>query len=372
VLRQLRAGFDDRPARSPASVVLCGVRDVRDYNAASGGGPVRIGSPSPFNVLVKSLRIGNFSEVEVRALYAQHTAETGQVFEEGALVRAYEATRGQPWLTNALAHEIVDEMRVPIAEPITPQHVEQAAERLVRARATHLDTLVDRLHEPRVRRIIEPILAGTFVDTGQGYNDDVEYVHDLGLITRAGGVDIANPIYREVIARVLAVPVEDQIPARSYVHKDGRLDMDRILDDFLTFWQEQGEALLGPLPYHEVAPQLVLMAFLHRIANGGGYIDREFGLGRGRIDLLLRWPYVGPDGQRRVQREALELKVWRKGEKNPLATGKAQLDAYLARLGLDEGILVIFDRRPRKRGVVKPRRSRTRTPSGRAVTLLRV
>jgi hypothetical protein len=87
---------------------------------------------------------------------------------------------------------------------------------------------------------------------------------------------------------------------------------------------------------------------------------------------LLRWPYVGPDGQRRVQREALELKVWRKGEKNPLATGKAQLDAYLARLGLDEGILVIFDRRPRKRGVVKPRRSRTRTPSGRAVTLLRV
>ncbi|HSN97086.1 MAG TPA: hypothetical protein VLS89_02275, partial [Candidatus Nanopelagicales bacterium] len=182
--------------------------------------------------------------------------DTGQVFTEEALARAYEITRGQPWLTNAVASEIIDEIRIPPAEPITPQHIEQARERLIRTRSTHLDSLAARLHEPRVRRVIEPILAGTFMDTGQGYDDDVDYVHDLGLITRGGGVDIANPIYREVIARVLAVPVEDQIPPRvlprAYTLPDGRLDMSRILDDFMAFWQEQGEILLGPLPYHEV------------------------------------------------------------------------------------------------------------------------
>lgn len=376
VLRQLRAGFDDRPSHFPASIVLCGLRDVRDYKAASGGGPVRIGSPSPFNVLVESLRIANFTEEELRALYGQHTAETGQVFAEAALARAYEVTRGQPWLVNALAREIIDKIGVPPAEPITVQHVEQARERLIRARSTHLDSLAARLREARVRRIIEPILGGTVVDTGEGYDDDVEYVHDLGLIKRNGGIEIANPIYREVIARVLTAPAEDQIPPqilqRSYVLPDGRLDLSRILDDFMAFWEEQGDALLGPLPYHEVAPQLVLMAFLQRIANGGGFIDREFGLGRRRIDLLLRWPHAGADGKRQVQREALELKVWRKGEKDPRPAGLEQLDDYLARLGLDEGTLVLFDRRPRKIGSRKPKRSRARTPSGRQVTLIRL
>ena len=35
VLRQLRAGYDQRPGHFPHSVVLCGVRDVRDYRVHS-------------------------------------------------------------------------------------------------------------------------------------------------------------------------------------------------------------------------------------------------------------------------------------------------------------------------------------------------
>ena len=31
VLRQLRAGYDERPSGFPQSIALCGVRDVRDY-----------------------------------------------------------------------------------------------------------------------------------------------------------------------------------------------------------------------------------------------------------------------------------------------------------------------------------------------------
>ena len=58
---------------------------------------------------------------------------------------------------------------------------------------------------------------------------------------------------------------------------------------------------------------LVLMAFVQRIVNGGGHIDREYGVGRGRVDLLVRWPYRAPDGSRAVQRLAVEIKVWRSG-----------------------------------------------------------
>jgi hypothetical protein len=370
VLRQLRTGFTRRPAAFPASVVLCGLRDVRDYKAASGGDPERLGTASPFNIKLESLRLGDFSQEEVRELYAQHTAETGQPFSEQALTRAFELTQGQPWLVNALAREIVEKMGVPDTEPITPEHVETAKERLIVARATHLDSLVSRLHEPRIRRVLEPLLAGTLSTEGDTYQDDLQYARDLGLCAPDNPVRVANPIYHEVIARVLAGGAESQVLAepKSFVLPDGRLDFDRLLREFAAFWQEHGAVLTAGVSYHEVAPQLVLMAFLQRVINGGGFVEREYGAGRGRIDLLVRWPYT-EGGQKRLQRHALELKVWREDEADPLPKGLGQLDAYLERLGLEEGVLVIFDRR-RKAGA-PPRFEQAQTPSGRAVTVLR-
>ena len=79
-LRQLRAGYTNRPARFPQTVMLCGVRDVRDYRIHSAAGKEIITGGSAFNIKAESLRLGNLSEPEVRALYQQHTTETGQVF----------------------------------------------------------------------------------------------------------------------------------------------------------------------------------------------------------------------------------------------------------------------------------------------------
>jgi hypothetical protein len=375
VLSQLRAGYPNRPTSFPWSVVLCGMRDVRDYKAASGGGPVRLGSSSPFNIKETSLRLGNFTEAEVRELYGQHTAETGQVFTEAGLTRAWELTQGQPWLVNALAREVVEEMGIPASEPITAAHIEQARERIILARATHLDSLLARLEEERVRRIIEPVLAGELTG-GRTFDADFEYVVDLGLVAPNLPVRIANPIYREIIVRVLASQAEAAVYAdpKSYIAPDGRLDLGRLLQDFAEFWRQHGELVAGRIDYQEVAPQLVLMAYLHRIINGGGIIDREVGVGKKRIDLFLRWPYTDPAGKRAVQRAAIELKVWRDRDKkgDPLPQGLGQLDEYLGRVGLEEGILVIFD----CRSAAPPIEDRTRfeeamTPSGRKVTLLR-
>jgi len=374
VLRQLRAGFPSRPAEFPASVILCGLRDVRDYKAASGGDPERLGTASPFNIKLKSLRLGDFTAEEVRELYAQHTEETGQVWSEEALGRAFAVTGGQPWLVNALANEIIEEMAVPVTEPITEAHVEQAKERLILARATHLDSLVSKLNEPRVKRIIEPILAGTTSQKDGAYDDDLLYGRDLGLLARDNPIRIANPIYHEVIARVLAGTAEGEIFAepRSFVLADGRLDFERMLREFAAFWRENGDVLATGLPYHEAAPQLVLMAFLQRVVNGGGFIDREYGIGRGRIDLLVRWPYRGSDGGKQWQKEALELKVWREKMKDPLAKGLEQLDGYLDKTGLETGVLVIFDRRAEAEDIdTRTRFEEAVTPVGRKVTVLR-
>ncbi|EYF04684.1 AAA family ATPase [Chondromyces apiculatus] len=372
VLRQLRAGHTRRPEGFPSSVILCGIRDVREYKAASGGDLERLGTASPFNIKVDSLRVGDFREDEIRELYAQHTADTGQAFTEQALARAWEVTAGQPWLVNALGREIVEKLSVPVTAPITAAHVEQARERLIHARATHLDSLAHKLTEPRVRRVIEPLLAGTYAGEGHAYEDDLGYVRDLGLVAPDAPPRIANPIYREVITRVLSASAELKLPPPApgaFLLPDGRLAWRRLLRAFAAFWREHGEILAAGMPYPEIAPQLVLMAFLQRVVNGGGFIDREYGVGRGRIDLLVRFPYRKADGAPGVQRRAMEIKVWRSGQKNPRTAGLAQLDEYLTRLRLRRGTLVLFDARGRLARKA-PRFEERVTPEGRGVTVL--
>ncbi|MCP4655481.1 MAG: hypothetical protein GY856_08695, partial [bacterium] len=200
-----------------------------------------------------------------------------------------------------------------------------AAEIIIERRDTHLDSLIRRLREARVESIIAPILAGEIV-LGDRIRDDVAYVEDLGLVdTSSGHLKIANPIYHEVIPRALAAETQFTIPHQTqwYLTADGRLDMDALLRGLLDFRRRHGEPMLGSQPYKEVAFQLLVMSFLQRITNGGGRIVREYALGRGRMDLVLYWPYEGG-----VQEEVLELKVWRDGRSDPEKAGLAQLAGY--------------------------------------------
>ncbi|WP_239342257.1 ATP-binding protein [Frankia sp. CiP3] len=378
VLGQLRDGYRDRPSGFPSSIALCGLRDVRDYKIDSGGDPTRLTSPSPFNIKVTSLRLSDFTLDEVRALYAQHTADTGQEFTVQAVEYVYALTMGQPWLVNALAHEIVDRMKLPPATTITADHVDQADERLVVARETHLDSLLDRLRDPRVRRIIEPILAGAEIRFGP-FSDDLAYTTDLGLIRRtASTVEIANPIYRNVITRVLADGLFDGVTGapqpRSFVLADGRLDLPGLLTRFTEFWHRTEDVLEADEPYREVTPHVTLLGYLDRAINGSGFVDREYGVGRGAMDLLIRWNHTRPDGRPTVQREALEIKTHRPGDTDPTQAGIRQLDGYLLRLGLPAGHLVIFDQRPAERKRVETEAG-TRTvasPNGQTITVVRI
>ena len=105
LLRQLRTGYVDRPRGFPHSIVLCGLRDVRDYRIHSSAENRLVLGGSAFNIKSESLRLGDFNEQETRALTAQHTEQTGQAFTEDALELIWERTAGQPWLVNALCYD---------------------------------------------------------------------------------------------------------------------------------------------------------------------------------------------------------------------------------------------------------------------------
>jgi hypothetical protein len=364
VLRQLRSGYPNRPQGFPYSLGLIGMRDVRDYKVKSGGSD-RLNTASPFNIKVASLTMGNFSGEDVRDLYQQHTDATGQIFTPEAINHAFYLTDGQPWLVNAIAREATEYLVKERTDPITIAVIEEAKDILIQRQDTHLDSLAERLREDRVRNMIQPILAGE--ELPDVPPDDRRFVLDLGLVKRSllGGFVIANPIYREVIPRVLSQGSQDSLPQiqPTWLNPDSSLNPSKLLNAFLDFWRQHGEPLLKSAPYHEIAPHLVLMAFLHRVVNGGGSLEREYAIGSGRMDICLRYGDVVM---------GMELKVWRPNKKDPLQQGLMQLDKYLDGLGLDTGWLVIFDRRPdlppiEDRATVETALS----PSGREIIVIR-
>jgi hypothetical protein len=340
VLRQLRAGYPQRPNGFPWSLALIGMRDVRDYKVKSGGSD-RLNTASPFNILARSLTIGNFTADEVATLYRQHTTDTGQAFTDEAVARAFELTQGQPYMVNALAKVAVEELVPDVNEAVALAHIERAKEILIERRETHLDSLGERLREERVRRVIQPILAGD--ELVEAPDDDRRFVLDLGLVRKinGGNLTIANPIYQEVIPRILSGSAQDTIvqEATWYVLPDGRLEMHKLMTAFQQFFREHSESWVERFDYKEAGPQLLLQAFLHRVVNGGGRIEREYGLGRGRTDLLVLWNYPGG-----LQRIVLELKIRRKALAQTISDGLVQTWEYGERCNADELHFVIFDR----------------------------
>lgn len=345
LLRQLRAGFMDRgPGLFPVSVGLIGMRDLRDYlTKAKDGQPVNPGSP--FNIKISSITLRNFSHDEVRALVQQHTDETGQVFAPEAIDSLFHWTQGQPFLVNALARIAVMELLTDPAWPVTAEAIDQARERLILSRTTHLDSLAVRLKDERVARIVSAVLL---TDGRIDYtHDDFQYVVDLGLIRRTPtGAEAANPIYREVLGRQLSYNYQENIPTPrwSWRTADGRLDMPVLVAQFLKWWRNNAAIVEehADRGYLEAVPHLAFMGFLQKLVNGGGQVTREFAAGRGALDLLVE--YAG-------QRHVIELKRIPPRHRTleyVREEGLEQLTRYLDELGETEGWLLIFDQRTGK------------------------
>ncbi|HEX7839758.1 MAG TPA: hypothetical protein VF469_19920 [Kofleriaceae bacterium] len=112
-------------------------------------------------------------------------------------------------------------------------------------------------------------------------------------------------------------------------------------------------------------------------AGGGGYaFDRPGRFGSSAPAAwrrsALRAPRTGARCDRAGETLAIEIKVWRPGWPDPQAAGLAQLDGYLAGLGLDSGWLVSFDRRPGLPPVEKRLTASEETgPAGNRVTVIR-
>ena len=335
-LRQLRDGYVNRArVPFPASIALVGMLDVRDYKAQIRPDGESLGQISPFNIISEDMMLRNFTADEVRTLYAQHTAETGQPFAPDVLEAVMDWTDGQPWLVNAIARECVEKIHgFRYDETITAADIETAKETIIRRRDTHVDSLMERLREPRVRRVVEPVIFGG-TRTVSSNSEDWRFAVDLGLLREERGVLVpSNRMYAEIIGRYLSRDEQESmmqsVPETPWATADG-LDMPGLMAAFQAFWRENSGADRRAYEYGEATPHLVLMAFLQRVTNGSGHIIREMALGSGRLDLCVEF---------RDKRYAVEVKTSKNfaGDKS-----YAQLAGYLDKLGLPEGWMAIFD-----------------------------
>jgi hypothetical protein len=140
-------------------------------------------------------------------------------------------------------------------------------------------------------------------------NDYLEYVEDLGLVTRFPKVEISNRIYREVIPRELTWSKQAYIPNDQawYLTPDRRLDMPKLLATFQQFFREHSDAWIEGFSYREAGPQLLMQSSL--------------------------------------QRSVIELKLVKKAPEAQERQGLAQTVGYARQVGAEEAHLVLFDRR---------------------------
>jgi len=354
ILRQLRGGYDMRPKNYPSTVVLCGLRDIKDYRIHTSNNEIITGG-SCFNIKAESLRLGDFTKDEVLELYSQHTSETGQQFANGCIDLVMEYTEGQPWLVNALAKEVTERMEENTDRSviITPEMFMVAKERLILSRQTHIDMLADKLKEDRVCNIMLPMIMG---DNVLFAKDDVDYCIDLGLIKRTPeGLKISNKIYNEVIPRELTRQQQEYFVTQYqplWKDKNGSLNVNTLLTLFKDFWHKNediwDESNKG---YKEAAPQLVLQAFLQRVANcKEGSVSREFGLGRQRTDILVEWKYFR-NSKLVIQNVVIEIKTITDSQGYDTEKQKAleQTSQYAKKCGAKKAHILFFNRGNKQR-----------------------
>ena len=171
--------------------------------------------------------------------------------------------------------------------------------------------------------------------------EDIRYLFYLGLIElKNGQIDIANGIYREVIPRALIYSTQLLIRYNLswYMADDGSLNIRTMLKSFQKFFRKHFIHWVKRFSYAEAGAPLLLQAFLQRILDGGGRIERSYGLGRGYITLLLYWPY-----KRKTQKTIIDIWYLKGSLKDTIKKGVEELAKNLAANKILNGHLVLFD-----------------------------
>jgi hypothetical protein len=277
----------------------------------------------------------------VKTLYAQHTAATGQIFEPEAVDRVMFRTDGQPWPVNALAADVLENQMAPgFSQPVTPDHIDQAAETLKLEMNVHIDYLTARLHEPGIKRVLAAILTGSDLDIDLP-EKDLRHRLELGLTREKSRAAFspANRIYADVMVRLPTENFQRDLPndlAGRFVKTNGP-DINELLKDFQLFRSKNSDKMSNRFAHKERDTEFFLFGHMQKAFDGTVQIIKKFASGADFADLRANY---------KRQRFPIELKMKRDSYSKPASP--AQFRQHMDRRQAREGWLVVFDRDSRK------------------------
>jgi hypothetical protein len=347
-LTQVRDGYlartNEPNTKFPRSLALVGMRHIRDYKTQIRPDEQSLGTASPFNIITETFSLANFTKDEIRILYNQHTDATCQIFDHNAIDIAWDWSAGQPWLTNALARDVVVRQLVNnFSNTITGAHMEQAAESLIRRRDTHINSLLEQLNDPRIIKVMDAVFAGTKGKIPPN-SDDRQYCIDLGLVVKNEdqSLRLSNKIYQEVFSRAITDELEFVIDIKQdkKTWTDGKvLFMSNLLKEFQEFWRHDSRSFpfrykdFAAFKYDEATYTFMLLAYMQKAVNSRGKVHRQFAENRGVIDIVAIY---------NDQEYLVEVKL--NESYFSLEDSLEQLAGYMDTAAVKEGWLVVFDR----------------------------
>ncbi|MDR2353361.1 MAG: ATP-binding protein [Deltaproteobacteria bacterium] len=333
-LDQIRCGFVMRNRFNfPHSLGLVAMRDLEDLRLEHTSAKRASLLASPFNI-ARDLYLPNFSFADINKLYEMHVVTTGQIIEDQARVRAWEWSEGQPWLVNALIAEVVEViLNGDLGKVVTEDLIDRAAQELLKNRPAHLRHLMLWLEDPRIRRAVGPVIAGSVIKRPV-LNEGIFLALDLGLLSADVNDHLrpANRLYRYLMessfTRSLKFPASLE---GLFINKDNIL-MTSLLREFQRYWREMSRSWLRPYQnIPAVLSHLATQTFLKAATASQTHLVRGSVLGEDSLEICAEFS---------GKRYPLLLMVARP---RAVETGLEELSRNLESLGVLEGWLLVFD-----------------------------
>lgn len=336
LLHVFRAMYQKREHHKLRALALVGVSTLAD---------LVVSSASPFNV-VDELRIDYFTLTEVAELIGQYVAESGQIFDPAVINAIYENTQGQPGLTCALCHYLVNEMAPDRTQPVTMAAVYPTLKHfLTERRDKNILNIVSKAREKQAFML--RVLFGTEPIPYTIDDPNINYLSAHGVVANVDGfVQVPVPLYSKRLITAFRPPVNGEsheyiVSAHESLQEfvvDDQLNIHALLDKYREYVQRRGFHAFDTKQLKEGAWHYSLDGFIHFfIQRLGGDTLVEVPSSRGRTDLLILY---------RNHKYIIETK--RFTDDAYFEQGKYQLVDYLKAEGLADGYYVVFSNKHRE------------------------
>ncbi len=334
-LHTIRAYYHDREKHNLKSVILVGVSNITGIIQDNA---------SPFNI-ADNFDIPYFTEAEVLELYEQHENESKQVVEEKVKKQIHYITAGQPGLVNGFGLRMSEyyKNQNPVDYKtyldIEDWYVNQAIDK-------NISNILNKAKEER--RLVERLLFDETEYPFKIYDENIRFLHVQGLIKRnnEGNIEFWVPLYKKCLQTYFypslngeANTIQENIDFSDYYTPETGLNLEKIIRDYQAYAKRRGFRYFlerkadGTLKGLREAAlvysfETYIQSFLS-VTKGKSYLEAHVGLGRSDLIVNLE------DNE-----FVIEAKLFSNFTK--FKDGKKQLAYYINRLGLTEGIYLIF------------------------------